>query len=215
MSKTLLINEIFFSIQGESTYAGRPCVFVRLAVCDLRCAWCDTEYAFYDGARMEIDEILVQVNRFPASLVEVTGGEPLLQEDVHGLISRLLDAGKEVLIETGGHIDISKVDSRAVLIYDIKCPDSGMSDRNRWTNLELLRPQDEVKFVLASRRDYDWARAVLEDRGLADSRTVIFSPVWGALEPNRLADWVLSDGLPIRVQVQLHKVLWGPSTRGV
>lgn len=215
MSKTLLINEIFFSIQGESTYAGRPCVFVRLAVCDLRCAWCDTEYAFYEGTRMDLDEILVQANRFPASLVEVTGGEPLLQKNVHGLIRRLLDAGKEVLIETGGHIDIAPVDSRAVLIYDIKCPDSGMSDRNRWTNLELLRPQDEVKFVLASRRDYDWARTVLEDHGLTDSRTVIFSPVWGALEPSRLADWVLSDGLPVRVQVQLHKVLWGPSARGV
>lgn len=215
MSETLLINEIFFSIQGESTYAGRPCVFVRLAVCDLRCAWCDTEYAFYEGTRMDLDEILVQTNRFPASLVEVTGGEPLLQKNVHGLIRRLLDTGKEVLIETGGHIDIAPVDSRAVLIYDIKCPDSGMSDRNRWTNLELLRPQDEVKFVLASRRDYDWARTVLENHGLADSRTVIFSPVWGALEPSRLADWVLSDGLPVRVQVQLHKVLWGPSARGV
>ncbi|HSR53571.1 MAG TPA: radical SAM protein [Acidobacteriota bacterium] len=205
----LRINEIFFSIQGESSYAGRPCSFIRLTGCNLRCVWCDTEYAFYKGQEMGVDQILSQVQGHPTDLVEVTGGEPLLQKEVHLLIGRLIEAGRQVLVETGGGVDISPIHPRAVLIYDIKCPDSGMADKNRWENLELLRPQDEVKFVLASRRDYEWARQLVRERRLAERQAIHFSPVWEGLPPSDLADWILQDGLPVRMQLQMHKVLWG------
>ena len=210
----LIVNEIFFSVQGESTRAGDLCTFIRLAHCDLRCKWCDTEYAFYEGVSMSIEQILNQVKRYPSQLVEVTGGEPLLQKGVHNLVQRLLDMEKEVLIETGGHHDISPVDQRATLIFDIKCPDSGMSDRNCWDNLPRLRPQDEIKFVLASRRDYDWAKVVIERHDLTSRHIVLFSPVWDFLPPRELAEWVLEDALQVRLQLQLHKILWGEK-RGV
>lgn len=214
MTDILSINEIFFSIQGESSRAGEPCVFVRLAGCDLRCSWCDTEYAFHEGQRLQIGEIVERVLQYPSDLVEITGGEPLLQERVHLLISRLLSLGKRVMLETGGHRDISDLDERVILLYDIKCPDSQMSDRNFWPNLDRLRPLDEVKFVLASRTDYDWAKQKLQQLNLG-GRTVLFSPVWDQLSPRELAEWILKDGLPVRLQLQLHKILWGPDRRGV
>lgn len=215
MSASLLINEIFFSIQGESSFAGQPCAFIRLTGCNLRCKWCDTEYAFYEGTRMSLDEIFQQVSNFPTRLVEVTGGEPLAQAEVHLLLERLLDSGKTVLVETGGHMDIQPVDDRAILIYDIKCPDSGMADQNRWENLTHLKKIDEIKLVIASRQDYEWARKTVVDRKLTPRHRVIFSPVWGILDPAPLADWILEDGLPVQMQIQLHKLLWGPDARSV
>ncbi|HOM99060.1 MAG TPA: radical SAM protein [Acidobacteriota bacterium] len=210
----LYIAEIFFSIQGESTYSGEPCLFVRLSGCDLRCAWCDTTYAFSPGKRMTPEDVETTLSRWRCNLVEITGGEPLLQPAVPRLIRRLLDAGKRVLVETGGHRDISVVDPRAVVILDIKCPDSRMSRYNDWTNLQRLRPQDQIKFVLASRSDYEWARDVARSRRLGE-RTVLFSPVWSTLEPRLLAEWILEDELPVRLQLPLHKILWGPERRGV
>lgn len=215
MNDHLVVNEIFFSIQGESTFAGRPCAFLRLSYCNLRCNYCDTEYAFQEGRNLTIDEILEQLNAFPTNLVEITGGEPLLQPPVHGLITRLLDLGKKVLIETGGSLDISGVDERAVLIYDIKCPDSKMAAQNLWSNLSHLRDHDQVKFVLSSRRDYEWARETMSRLELSRQHTILFSPVWDTLNPRELADWILEDGLPVHLQLQLHKILWGPDRRGV
>jgi len=176
--------------------------------------YCDTAYAFTEGKWMTIQEVLAETLKYPTSLVEITGGEPLLQKAVHPLISRLLDAGKEVLIETGGSIDISEVDRRAVLIYDIKCPDSGMVEKNRWENLGLLRNHDEVKFVISSRKDYEWARLVMFEKNLVPRHTVLFSATWHHLPPEQLAQWILEDCLPVRLQVQLHKILWG-ERRGV
>lgn len=215
MSERLFVNEIFFSIQGESTYAGLPCAFVRLGRCDLRCSWCDTEYAFDEGTYLTIPEIEARLYSYPADLVEVTGGEPLLQDSVHLLVERLIREGKRVLIETGGHRDISAVHPNSTLIYDIKCPDSGMSHRNCWNNLPLLRGQDEVKFVIASRRDYDWAKARLDEHNLHSRHSVLFSPVWDSLPPSELAEWILKDGLKVRFQLQIHKILWGSDVRGI
>ena len=212
---SLTVNEIFFSIQGESTRAGHPCAFVRLAQCNLRCTYCDTEYAFYEGKEMSLENIIRQVDDYPTDLVEITGGEPLLQSAVFPLIKRFLDDGKIVLIETGGSIDVRPVDSRAILIYDIKCPDSGMMDKNLWENLPQLKPNDEVKFVLGSRRDYEWAKEQLDRWDLVSRHTVLFSSVWGQLDSRELAEWVLQDGLQVRLQVQLHKILWGNEVRGV
>lgn len=215
MKDFLVVNEIFFSIQGESTYAGRPCAFVRLTYCNLRCTYCDTEYAFYEGRKVSLDEIVEKIEAYPTDLVEITGGEPLLQKRVHPLITRLLDRGKTVLIETGGSLDIRPVDPRAILIYDIKCPDSAMAEANLWENLPHLKPQDEIKFVVGSRRDYEWAKRKMEEWGLAHKHTILLSPVWERLNPRELAEWILQDGLPVRMQVQLHKLLWGAEARGV
>ena len=213
--QSLDVNEIFFSIQGESSFAGRPCAFVRLTACNLRCSYCDTEYAFYEGARRTIAEIVAEVVEFPCDLVEITGGEPLLQTPVHDLIRELLELGKTVLIETGGALDIGVVDPRAILIYDIKCPGSGMTHRNRWENIALLKPVDEVKFVIGSRDDYQWSKEKIAEHRLTERHQVLFSPVWGDLEPRQLAEWILADGLHVRVQIQLHKLFWGAQTRGV
>ncbi|MFQ5930101.1 MAG: radical SAM protein [Acidobacteriota bacterium] len=215
MKDFLVVNEIFFSIQGESSYAGRPCAFVRLTYCNLRCNYCDTEYAFDEGQKMSLEEIVEKVEDYPTDLVEITGGEPLLQPAVFPLIERFLDDGKTVLIETGGSLDIRPVDRRAVLIYDIKCPESGMVKKNLWGNLPHLKPQDEIKFVVASHQDYEWAKAKLGELGLTKKHTVLFSPVWDRLDPRELAEWVLKDGLSVRLQVQLHKILWGAKARGV
>jgi len=215
MSNHLFINEIFFSIQGESTYAGELCAFVRLGRCDLRCSWCDTEYAFHEGVEMSISEIEAAVRSYPADLVEITGGEPLLQANVHLLVDRLIQDGKRVLIETGGHRDISEVHPNSTLIYDIKCPDSGMSHRNCWANIPLLREQDQIKFVIASRKDYEWAKGRIEEHDLRSGHEVLFSPVWDSLDPKDLAEWILKDGLKVRMQVQIHKILWGSDARGV
>jgi len=212
----LTINEIFYSVQGESSFAGQPCVFVRLTACDLRCSWCDTEYAFFEGRKQALDDVFDAVASYDCPLVEVTGGEPLLQEDVYPLMQGLLDRGKKVLLETGGHRDTSRVPGEVVTILDVKCPGSGESGRNDWSNLERLRPHDEVKFVIKDRADYDWARDVLERHWLRQRAAAIhFSPVHGVLDPKTLSEWVLADRLPVRVQLQIHKYIWSPTTRGV
>lgn len=213
--RTLLISEIYRSIQGESSYAGRPCVFVRLTGCPLRCKWCDSAYAFQGGERMGIETILERVAELGGGLVEVTGGEPLIQEGCLDLMTGLCDAGHEVLLETSGAFEIGGVDPRVVKIVDIKCPDSGEASRNRWENLSLLGAKDEVKLVLASRADYEWGRRIVEEFGLGGSRITHFSPAWGLLDPAELAGWILEDELDVRLQLQLHKLLWPEKTRGV
>ena len=212
----LLIHEIYLSVQGESTYAGLPCVFVRTSVCDLRCTWCDTPYAFNRGERLTRAEVLAQVLAFDCPLVEVTGGEPLLQGDVYPLMAELADAGKTVMLETSGAHDISGVDPRVVVVIDLKCPDSGEEPRNHWPNLDRLKPTDEVKFVIVSERDWHWAEAAIREHRLDTRFTVLLSAVFGKLPPVRLVEWLLAAKLPrVRVQVQLHKVIWEPTTRGV
>src|SRR5687767_12547684 len=212
----LTINEIFHSVQGESTYAGRPCVFVRLTACDLRCSWCDTPYAFHEGRKRPVDEVLAEVDRFDCQLVEVTGGEPLLQEEVYPLMERLLERGKTVLLETGGHRSTVRVPEPVVTILDIKCPGSGEADKTDWDNLARLRPHDEVKFVIKDRVDYEYARAAIAKHQLADRAAAIhMSPVHGVLDPKTLSEWVLADSLPVRVQLQIHKYIWPAETRGV
>ena len=212
----LTINEIFHSIQGESTHAGRPCVFVRLTACDLRCSWCDTPYAFHEGEKMSIDEVVARVKHYGCDLVEVTGGEPLLQKDVYPLMQRLLDERFTVMLETGGHRSIAGVPPAVVRIMDVKCPGSGESHRNDWTNMGHLSLHDEVKFVIKDRIDYEFARRVVAEHNLNGRvAAVLFSPVHGELDPKQLAAWILEDGLKVRMQVQLHKYIWDPQTRGV
>jgi 7-carboxy-7-deazaguanine synthase len=212
----LTVNEVFYSIQGESTRAGQPCVFVRLTACDLRCSWCDTPYAFHEGTRRSIDEVVEEVERYGCPLVEITGGEPLLQPGVYPLMERLLAAGRTVLLETGGHRSIADVPPAVVKIVDVKCPGSGESDRNDWRNLSLLGPADEVKFVIQDRTDYEFATAVICRHDLASrARAILFSPVHGVLDPKVLSEWMLADRVPARLQLQLHKLVWAPGTRGV
>jgi 7-carboxy-7-deazaguanine synthase len=212
----LTINEIFHSIQGESTYAGEPCVFVRLTACDLRCSWCDTPYAFHEGRKMSIDEILAEVERYQCPTVEITGGEPLLQKEVYPLMSRLLAGGKRVLLETGGHRTIAQVPAGVVRIMDIKCPGSGESSKVDWDNLQRLTADDQVKFVIKDRQDYEFARDVVTRERLSTRvGAVLFSPVHGVLEPRELAEWMLADRLPVRLQLQAHKYIWSPDVRGV
>lgn len=213
---TLTIHEIYASVQGESTFAGLPCTFVRLTACDLRCTWCDTPQAFTGGTKMTLAEIHRRVEALGVPLVEVTGGEPLLQPNVFPLMKELCDRGHGVLLETGGHRDIGPVDPRVMRIMDLKCPGSGMCARNRWENIPLLTPNDEVKCVLASREDYEWARDRVLEHGLADRvRAVLFSPVFGRVEPKDIVAWILEDRLPVRFQIQMHKVIWDPKATGV
>jgi 7-carboxy-7-deazaguanine synthase len=209
------VTEIFHSIQGESTHAGRPCVFVRLTGCPLRCTWCDSEYTFQGGVDMGLEEILATVRSYDCRLVEVTGGEPLHQPEAFTLIARLCDDGYDVLVETSGAIDISPVDRRARVIMDVKCPGSGMTDRMDWANLGRLASKDEVKFVLKDRADYEFARTVIERHGLTGCCPVLLSPSFGELDPRLLSEWVLADKLPARVQLQLHKFIWDPHMKGV
>ena len=212
----LTLNEIFYSVQGESSYAGRRCVFVRLTACDLRCSWCDTPYAFYEGRKQAVEDILERVESFDCPLVEITGGEPLLQEGVYGLMSELLRRGKTVLLETGGHRSTERVPADVVTILDVKCPGSGEAGRMDWTNLDRLRPHDEVKFVVKDRGDYEYARDVIARHDVARRAAAIHvSPVHGVMNPRTLSEWVLADRLPARVQLQLHKYIWEPDTRGV
>ena len=212
----ITINEIFYSVQGESTYAGRPCVFVRLTACDLRCSWCDTPYAFTEGRKRPLEQVLDEVERFKCDLVEVTGGEPLLQEAVYPLMDALLERGKTVLLETGGHRSTARVPGAVVAILDVKCPGSGEAHKVDWENLGRLRPHDEVKFVVKDRADYEFARDVIAKYALATRTAAVhMSPVHGVLNPRTLSEWVLADALPVRVQLQLHKYIWEPSTRGV
>ncbi len=214
-SLQLLISEIYPSIQGESSFAGLPCVFVRLTGCPLRCSWCDTEYAFTGGTRMSLGDVLNQVKACGVNLVEVTGGEPLAQPECPTLLARLCDAGYEVLLETSGAIDVSPVDRRVVKIVDVKCPGSGEAERNLWSNLSALGPRDEIKFVLASRNDYNWAKQILIERGLTNRAGLLFSSAHGLLHPAELAGWIAEDRLNVRLQIQLHKYLWPDRSRGV
>ena len=212
----LTINEIFHSIQGESSFAGQPCVFVRLTACDLRCTWCDTPYAFHEGRKRSVEDVVAEVSAIGCPLVEVTGGEPLLQDDVFPLMSSLVAQGHRVLLETGGHRSTERVPADVVVILDVKCPGSGESHRTDWGNLDRLRPHDEVKFVIQDRTDYEFARDVVARHALAGRAAAIhFSPVHGVLPPAELAAWVLADRLPARVQLQVHKIIWSPDTRGV
>jgi 7-carboxy-7-deazaguanine synthase len=214
---SLKVNEIFYSIQGESTYAGKPCVFIRLTGCILRCSYCDTKYAYYDGEKLDIHEIINKVALYRCTLVEVTGGEPLLQEETPYLISQLLGTGYKVLIETNGSQDISRVDGRSVRIVDIKCPSSGEKDRNDLANLNRLRDEDELKFVIGSREDYDYAKDILSLIGYGSSSKIAvhFSPSFGRMESKELAGWILNDRLNVRLHLQLHKYIWPPGQRGV
>jgi 7-carboxy-7-deazaguanine synthase len=208
------VTEIFHSIQGESSHAGRPCVFVRLTGCNLRCVWCDSAYTFTGGEKMSLDDVMARVASYDCKLVEITGGEPLAQTESFELIRRLSDEGYEVLIETSGSIDITPVDERAKIILDVKCPGSGEAAKNRWENLDILRPRDEIKFVIADRADYEWAKQVVEEKRLA-RWTVLFSPVWGTMDMKSLAEWMLADRVPARFQTQLHKHIWGADVHGV
>lgn len=212
----LTVNELFHSVQGESTWAGVPCVFVRLTACDLRCSWCDTPYAFSEGRKRTIEDIVADVERYGCNLVEVTGGEPLLQADVYPLMQALLDRGHTVLLETGGHVSLERVPEGVVTVMDIKCPGSGESERMDWRNVGRLKPRDEAKFVIRDREDYEYARKVVRDHELVRRvHAVLFSPVHGVLDPRELAAWVLEDRLPVRLQLQVHKYIWGATTRGV
>ncbi len=212
----LTVNEVFFSVQGESTYAGLACVFVRLTACDLRCSWCDTAYAFSEGHKRSVDEVVAAVESFGCGLVEVTGGEPLLQEDVYPLMERLVSRGFTVLLETGGHRSIARVPPAVVAVMDVKCPGSGEAEKVDWENMSRLRAHDQVKFVIRDRADYEFAKDALTRHGLAArAAAVLFSPVHGVLHPRDLSEWVLADRLPVRVQLQVHKYIWGADVRGV
>jgi 7-carboxy-7-deazaguanine synthase len=212
----LTVNEIFHSIQGESTHAGRPCVFVRLTACDLRCTWCDTTYAFHEGHKMTVDDVVDRVRAFDCDVVEITGGEPLLQKEVYPLMQRLLEDGRTVMLETGGHLSVDAVPDAVIRVIDVKCPGSGEAEKNHWANLERLRPTDEIKFVIKDRADYEYARDVVARHALVGRcKAVLFSPVHGVQDAKSLAEWVLADRLPVRVQLQTHKFIWDPQTRGV
>jgi 7-carboxy-7-deazaguanine synthase len=220
MSEFLRITEIFHSIQGESTWAGLPCTFVRLTGCPLRCVWCDTEYAFHGGERMSLESIVARVESIGTPLVEVTGGEPLAHRNAFTLVRLLVDHGFTVLVETSGAFDISPLDPRAHRIMDLKCPGSGETTRNLWSNLEHLGAGDEVKFVIADRADYEWAANVVREhlaplQAAGRLRAILFSPVWDRLDLRELAGWILEDALPVRYQVQLHKIIWGANVPGV
>jgi 7-carboxy-7-deazaguanine synthase len=212
----LTVNEIFHSIQGESTRVGEPCVFVRLTACDLRCTWCDTAYAFHEGSKMSLDQVVAQVRGYDCPLVEITGGEPLLQRDVYPLMERLLAEGFRVMLETGGHLSLEQVPEGVKAVVDVKCPASGEADRNHWQNLERFRPDDEVKFVIQDRADYEFSKDIVVRYDLVKrSHAVLFSPVHGVLDPKDLAAWMLADKLAVRLQLQVHKYIWGATARGV
>lgn len=209
------ITEIYKSIQGESSYAGLPCVFVRTTGCDLRCRWCDSEFAFYGGTKMTVDEIIAEVEKYNCDLVELTGGEPLLQPEIYELATKLCDADHTVLIETGGHRPIWNLDPRVIRIMDLKCPASGECEKNLWENLEHLRPIDEVKFVIADRGDYEWMLEVVRKHGLEGRAKILLSTAFGLIEPRQVVEWMLEDGLRARFQLQIHKYIWSPTARRV
>lgn len=217
----LRITEIFHSVQGESTWAGLPCTFIRLTGCPLRCVWCDTEYSFHGGEKMSLDAIMERVREIGTPLVEITGGEPLIHRNAFTLADRLLAEGYTVLVETSGAVDVAPLDPRVHRIMDLKCPLSGEEPRNMWSNLDHLTHRDEIKFVIAGREDYEWARDVIRDRDLGgrvergELRALLFSPVWETMDFRELAEWVLEDRLPVRYQIQLHKIIWGANVHGV
>jgi 7-carboxy-7-deazaguanine synthase len=209
------IHEIYKSIQGESSFAGLPCVFVRLTYCNLRCTYCDTAYAFYEGEDMSLEQVIQAVQKWDCLLVEITGGEPLLQKEVYPLMDRLIADGFLVLLETGGSIDIGEVHPKVVKIMDLKCPSSGESDKNRYDNIHKLQPQDEIKFVIGNREDYLWTLDIIRKHHLAGKFRILFSTVFDALSPSELVKWILEDRLNVRFQLQMHKYIWSPEKRGV
>ena len=209
------VHEIYCSIQGESTYCGLPCVFVRLTYCNLRCSYCDTAYAFYEGKDLTVEEVLAEVARHGTPLVEITGGEPLLQKEVYPLMDRLIDTGYTVLLETGGSLEIGAVSPRVVKIMDLKCPSSGECHRNLYSNIEKLQPHDEIKFVVGNREDYLWTKEIIGKYSLAGRFTLLLSTVFNQVEPRQVVEWMLKDQLPMRFQLQMHKYIWDPEARGV
>jgi 7-carboxy-7-deazaguanine synthase len=211
----LKVNEIYFSIQGESSKAGLPCVFVRLTYCNLRCTYCDTEYAFYEGKDYTIEQILTEVKKYKCKLVEVTGGEPLVQEECNELMKILCDDGYDVMLETGGSLPIKNVDFRVRIIMDLKCPSSGMINKNLYENIDSIKSTDEIKFVIGSREDYEWCKEIIKKYDLTNKCDVLFSVVFGELEPVMLVDWILEDKLKVRFQLQMHKFIWDPAAKGV
>lgn len=212
---SLRINEIYYSIQGESTYTGVPCVFVRLTFCNLRCSYCDTEYAFFEGENRSFEDILTEIKKYNCSLVEITGGEPLLQKNILPFMTMLCDAGYEVLIETGGHMNIFGIDDRVKRIMDIKCPSSGESEKNYWENLNYIRKTDQIKFVISDRKDYEWAKNIIKKYKLLNKCPILMSPNFSKLVNKILVEWILADRLDVRFQLQLHKYVWSPDRRGV
>ena len=211
----LKVNEIYYSVQGESTSVGLPCVFVRLTYCNLRCTYCDTEYAFYEGKEKSIEEIVEEVKKFGCKLVEVTGGEPLFQEESFPLMKRLCDEGFDAMLETGGSLSIENVDERVKIIMDLKCPSSGMLKKNIYENVNYLKSSDELKFVIGNREDYDWAKGIIVKYDLMGKCSILFSVVYGELEPITLVNWIFKDKLDVRFQLQMHKYIWHPETKGV
>lgn len=211
----LKINEIYFSVQGESTHAGLPCVFVRLTYCNLRCTYCDTEYAFYEGKDMSMEDILTEIKKYDCDLVEITGGEPLIQKEVLPLMQILCDSGYKVLIETGGSLPIENIDQRVHVIMDLKCPSSKMMKKNRYENLQFIKPIDELKFVIGSREDYEWSKEIIEKYQLQGRCEILFSVVFESLKPVELVNWIIEDSLKVRFQLQMHKFIWDPKKKGV
>jgi len=212
---SLKVNEIYYSIQGESTHIGRPCIFIRLTYCNLRCTYCDTEYAFYDGKDMEIPEIMNEINQWNCNLVEVTGGEPLFQEECIYLLNKLINQNYEVMLETGGSLSISDVPKEIVKIVDFKCPSSGMEKKNLWSIVNDLQPHDEVKFVIGDREDFEWARKMLNKYSLNKKCAILCSPTFGKIEPSLIVEWILEENLPVRMQLQMHKHIWEPDGKGI
>ena len=212
---SLKINEIYYSVQGESTHAGRPCIFIRLTYCNLRCSYCDTEYAFYDGKDMEITYIMSEIKRWDCNLVEVTGGEPLFQDECIDLLNELLNSNYEVMLETGGSLSISDVPKKVIKIVDFKCPSSKMEKKNLWSIVDDLQDHDEVKFVIGNREDFDWAKDKITEYSLDKICTLLFSPTFGEIDPQLIVEWILADNLPVRMQMQMHKMIWSPEEKGV
>lgn len=215
LRKVLKVNEIYYSVQGESSKAGLPCVFVRLTYCNLRCSYCDTEYAFYEGSDKTIDEIISEVKKYNCKLVEITGGEPLVQLESLKLMKQLCDEGFEVMLETGGSLPIKEIDKRVMIIMDLKCPSSKMMKKNLYENIDYIKSIDEIKFVIGDREDYDWSKELIEKYNLIEKCSVLFSVVFGKLEPVKLVEWILEDRLKVRYQLQMHKIIWHPETKGV
>jgi len=212
---SLKVNEIYYSIQGESTHVGRPCIFIRLTYCNLRCTYCDTEYAFYEGKDIEIPEIMAKIKQWNCNLVEVTGGEPLFQDECNDLLNELTNQNYEVLLETGGSLSISDVPIEIVKIVDFKCPSSGMEKKNLWSIVNDLQPHDEVKFVIGDREDFDWAKEMLNKYSLNEKCSILFSPTFGKIDPSLIVEWILEGDIPVRMQLQMHKHIWESEGKGV
>ena len=211
----LKINEIYYSVQGESSHVGRPCIFIRLTYCNLRCTYCDSEYTFYEGKNMEITHIMNEIKQWDCNLVEVTGGEPLFQDNCINLLNELVNSNYEVMLETGGSLSISDVPKKVIKIVDFKCPSSGMQKKNLWSIVDDLQPHDEVKFVIGNREDFDWAKDRIIEYSLDKICTLLFSPTFGKIDPQLIVKWILVENLPVRMQMQMHKMIWNPDKQGV